>query len=106
MNEDVREKPGLSGLKMKIVLMAVSAIGAFFLLAEHRAHVLSYLPWLLLGGCLLMHVFMHGGHGHGGHGGNVGDPTGNDATAPAGDPPAPSHSSHGSTSHHQQDSRS
>jgi hypothetical protein len=36
------------------------------------------LPWILVGGCLLMHLFMH--HGHGGHGGdggsNQGDPPG------------------------------
>ena len=24
------------------------------------------LPWVLIGGCLVMHLFMHGGHGHGG----------------------------------------
>ena len=49
-------------------LIAFAIIGAFFLLAEHRAHVLPFLPWLLLPACLLMHMFMHGGHGgHGGH---------------------------------------
>ena len=43
-------------------------VAAFFLLAEHRAHVLSYVPWLILLACPLMHVFMHGKHGgHGGH---------------------------------------
>ena len=43
-------------------------VAAFFLLAEHRAHVLPYLPWLILLACPLMHVFMHGKHGsHGGH---------------------------------------
>lgn len=43
-------------------------IGGFFLIAEHRAHVLPYVPWLLLAACPLMHLFMHGGHdGHGGH---------------------------------------
>ena len=45
-------------------------IGAFFLLAEHRAHVLGYLPWLVLLACPLMHMVMHGGHG--GHGGQHG----------------------------------
>ena len=40
------------------------AIAAFFLLAEHYAHVVPYLPWLLLAACPLMHLF---GHGHGGH---------------------------------------
>ena len=43
-------------------------IAAYFLLTEHRAHVIEYLPFTLLFACLLMHVFGHGGHGgHGGH---------------------------------------
>jgi hypothetical protein len=40
------------------------AVAAFFLLAEHRAHVFDYLPFVLLAACPLMHIF---GHGHGGH---------------------------------------
>lgn len=36
----------------------------FFLLTEHRAHVLGALPYLLLLACPLMHLFGHG-HGHG-----------------------------------------
>lgn len=47
------------------------AIAAFFLVVEHRAHLLGFLPWLILLLCPLMHVFMHGGHGHGGHGGHT-----------------------------------
>ena len=43
-------------------------IGGFFVSAEHRPHVLPYLPWLIVLACPLMHRFMHGGHGgHGGH---------------------------------------
>jgi hypothetical protein len=43
-------------------------IAGFFLVAEHRAHVYPYLPFLLLLACPLLHLF-HGGHGgHGGHG--------------------------------------
>lgn len=49
------------------VLLAVSAVGAIYLLTEHWAHALPYLPWLLILACPLLHVFMHGGHG--GHGG-------------------------------------
>ena len=37
-------------------------IAAYFLLTEHRAHVLAALPWLLLLACPLMHLFMHRGH--------------------------------------------
>jgi len=44
------------------------AIGGYLLWAEHSAHLVPYLPYLILLACPLMHVFMHGGHGHGGHG--------------------------------------
>ncbi|GAB3380025.1 DUF2933 domain-containing protein [Azotobacter armeniacus] len=40
------------------------AIAGYFLLTEHRAHVVPYLPFLLLLACPLMHLFMHGGHRH------------------------------------------
>ena len=54
-----------------LVLIGFLAIGAFFLITEHGAHVLGALPWLLLLACPLMHIFMHHGHGgHGGHGGH------------------------------------
>lgn len=43
------------------------AIAGFFLLTEHRAHVLGLLPYLLLAACPLMHLFMHRGHHHGAH---------------------------------------
>jgi len=39
--------------------------GAYFLLTEHTAHVVPYLPWLILLLCPLMHLFHHGGHSHG-----------------------------------------
>ena len=54
--------------RITIVMIAFAAIGAFLLLAEHRAHVLPFLPWLLLAACPLMHIFMHRGHGRGSHG--------------------------------------
>ena len=52
-------------------LAAIGLIAAvlYFLLAEHRAHFLMALPYLILLLCPLLHVFMHGGHGNG-HGGN------------------------------------
>jgi hypothetical protein len=59
--------------RAKWAFAVFAIVGAFFLLAEHRAHVLPFLPWLILLPCPLMHMFMHGGHGgHGGHhgGGN------------------------------------
>jgi len=45
-----------------------TAIALFFLWEEHEAHILGALPYLLLLACVLIHLFMHGGHGHG-HGG-------------------------------------
>ena len=61
--------------RAKWAFAGFAIIGAFFLLAEHRAHVLPFLPWLILLACPLMHVFMHGGHGgHGSHHDGGGDP--------------------------------
>ena len=44
------------------VLLAFLAIAGFFLITEHRAHLLGFLPFLILLACPLLH-FMHGGHG-------------------------------------------
>jgi hypothetical protein len=49
-------------------LCAFLAVAAFFLWAEHRAHLLGALPYVLLLLCPVIHLFMHRGHGgHGGH---------------------------------------
>ncbi len=59
--------------KTGLVAIAFLAIDAFFLVTEHRAHLLGWLPWLILLACPLPHMFMHGGHGgHGGHGAHRG----------------------------------
>ncbi len=58
-----QSSPGSGWSRGKIVLTVFLAIGGFYLLAEHRAHAFAVLPFLLLPACLLMHVFMHGGHG-------------------------------------------
>ncbi len=56
---------------VKIALFVFIAIIAFFLIAEHWAHILGLPPlFLVLGICILMHLFMHGGHGGGGGGNN------------------------------------
>lgn len=48
--------------------IAIIASLLYLLLAEHRAHFIYALPWLIFLLCPLMHIFMHGGHGgHGGH---------------------------------------
>lgn len=56
-----------------LALLGFLALGAFFLLAEHRAHLLGVLPLLLLLLlCPLLHAFMHGGHdGAGDHAGSA-----------------------------------
>ncbi len=57
--------------KANVALVEFLAIGAIFLVTEHRAHLVGwipYWPYLLLLACPFMHVFMHGGHGHGSHG--------------------------------------
>ncbi len=48
-------------------LMLISA-ALYFLIVEHGAHVLPYLPFLIILLCPLMHLFMHKGHGEHGHG--------------------------------------
>ncbi len=52
-------------IRYRLVLGGFLAVAAFFLLAEHRAHVFALLPYALLLACPLMHLFMHHGHGHG-----------------------------------------
>ena len=47
-----------------LTLLGFLAVAGYFLWAEHQAHILAYLPLIiLLGLCLGMHLFMHGGHG-------------------------------------------
>ena len=53
-----------SNLRVRRVFLVFVGLAAVLLIAEHRLHVLGYLPWLILLACPLMHVFMHGGHGH------------------------------------------
>jgi hypothetical protein len=48
-----------------------AAVGAYYLVTEHRPHLLDYLPYILLMACPLMHLFHGHGHrrgdGHPGH---------------------------------------
>ena len=68
------------------VLVAFLAVAGFYLIAEHRAHVFGYLPFLLLLACPFLHMFMHGGHGGHGDAEPPADNPGNDSTPLA--PPA------------------
>jgi hypothetical protein len=61
------------GNRARWVLIAFLGVAAYFLIAEHKAHLSGYLqywPYLLLLACPLLHLFMHGGHGHGGSSGH------------------------------------
>jgi len=53
------------------VLLGFLAVAAFYLITEHTAHVLGFLPYVLFLLCPLMMLFMHGRHGghdqHSGH---------------------------------------
>lgn len=54
------------------IFWGFALIALYFLITEHRAHVVQFLPFLLLLACPLLHMF----HGHGGgHGGHTGDET-------------------------------
>lgn len=66
MNEGMRNGTAW-GSRLKLVLIGFALIGGFFLIAEHQAHVLPWLPWLFLAACPLMHLFMHRGHANRDH---------------------------------------
>ncbi len=86
--------------RAKIALVVFAIIGGFLLLSEHRAHVLPYLPWLLLLACPLLHMFMHGGHGgHGKEGHDHGSPR-RDAPTPSTDPAARDAKAAAGSGHH------
>ena len=57
---------GQSRLPFWLGVCLFVAIALFFLLEEHRAHILGALPYVLLALCPIIHLFMH--RGHGGHG--------------------------------------
>ncbi len=66
-NQSYREN-SRSRSRGNVVLIAFLAIGGFFLITEHTAHLFGVLPYLLVLLCPLLHL-LHGGHGgHGSHG--------------------------------------
>ncbi len=51
----------------KVAMLFILAIAAL-LFAGHGTHLLAYSGYMLFFACILMHLFMHGGHdGHGHH---------------------------------------
>lgn len=86
-NNHDREGGGFFASRANIVLIALLVIGGFYLVTEHRAHLipyLGYLPFLLILACPLMHGFMHSRHG--GHGGD-GDTDGKSSDTRRNTPP-------------------
>lgn len=62
-----------NNLMVKAVALFSLATIAFYLLTEHKAHLLAYSSYILFFGFVLLHIFMCGSHGkHGGHGGHAG----------------------------------
>lgn len=51
-----------------VVFVGLALGGAVLLWDKIPSQIGSYLPFLILLLCPLMHVFMHRGHGDGGHG--------------------------------------
>ena len=49
----------------RYVFFGFVAVAAYFLIMEHRAHIVPFLPFVLVAACPLMHLFHHGGHKHG-----------------------------------------
>lgn len=62
--DDCYESDGKPSTLYQIGKWGALAAIAYFLWAEHRAHVIAFLPYAILLACPLMHVFMHGKHGH------------------------------------------
>lgn len=59
-----------SYLNVRYLLVGLLVILGGYLIIDHGQHLLPYLPFAFLLGCLVMHIFMHGGHG--GHGDSSG----------------------------------
>ena len=71
MSEAARHDESAFRPRAKLIFLVFALIGAFLLLAEHRAHIVSWLPWLFLAACPLMHLFMHHGHRRHDHHGDL-----------------------------------
>lgn len=56
----------MTSMSTRTILIGLLLIAGLYLLVDHRTHVIPYLPFTFLLGCLFMHFFMHGSQG--GHG--------------------------------------
>ena len=66
MHDHSDNREGVPRWRANIVLIGFLLVAGFYLVTEHRAHLLGWLPFGILLLCPLMHFFMHGSHGHGG----------------------------------------
>jgi hypothetical protein len=82
MDQTYGEPPPFWRSRGGLALLVVALVGGFLLTTEHRAHVLGFLPYLLLLACPFMHMFMHHGHGHGAHSQEHGQPRSTDDEHP------------------------
>ncbi len=64
MTEQVHVDGDTRTRAVRWIFWGFAAVGAYYLVTEHREHLIDYLPFVLLMACPLMHLF----HGHGGHG--------------------------------------
>lgn len=46
-----------------VAALGLIAAASYFLLVEHRDHLIAFLPYVILLACPFMHLFMHRGHG-------------------------------------------
>lgn len=74
MDHEHPEPPPFWRSPAGLTLLVAAAVGGFYLVTEHTAHLFGVLPYLFILACPLMHVFMHRGHGHGSHGHQHGQP--------------------------------
>lgn len=70
--ERQHEPNGRFRIPSRWVLIGFLAIAGYFLFTEHRAHIIQYVPYLLLLACPLLHMF-HRGHGRHRHADNNAD---------------------------------
>ncbi|PNG46664.1 MULTISPECIES: DUF2933 domain-containing protein [unclassified Variovorax] len=65
MNHEHHEPQSFRRSPAGLGLLVAAAVGGFYLVTEHTAHLFGVLPYLFVLACPLMHLFMHRGHGHG-----------------------------------------
>ena len=63
MNDRSERQPNRWRSRATVAFGVFAVIAALLLFAEHRMHLVPWLPWALLAACPLMHIFMHGSHG-------------------------------------------